>query len=106
MRCAGGGGDVLAGAGAGINEAASAQFLQGCSIMGEALTLIVGREWPSAIRAFAPIKSEPAQVFQHCGDKFRFAAGAVQVFVAQNQSAAASAGAFLGNPESSGVSQV
>ena len=99
VRRAGGGLDVLARAGAGINEISGAQFFQRGAVKIHPLALVVRRKWPADVRAFAPFKTEPAQVFKHRVHKFHFEARGVQIFVAQNQIAAVRARAFLRGPE-------
>src|SRR5262249_35088223 len=106
VRRASGGLDVFARTRARINEAAGDQFIQRGSIEFVAFTLVVGCEWPAGVRALLPLEAEPFQVLDHPADELRFATGAVEVFVPQNQSAAMGACAFLRRPECARVSQV
>ena len=85
VRRARGGLDVLARTGAGINEIAGAQLFQRGAVKIHPLALIVRRKRPADVRAFAPFKTEPAQILQHRVHKFHLVARGVQIFVAQNQ---------------------
>jgi len=98
--------DILARTGAGVNKPAGAQFLESCAVKFDTLTLVIRSERTTAVRAFLPLETEPAQIFEHRGNKLRFAAIPVEVFVAQDQTAVRGQGALLGNPESASMSKV
>lgn len=106
MRSACGGLEVFARADAGIDEAGLIQLLQRIAIERAAFALIVGREGAADIGAFLPIEAKPAEVFEHGNEEFWFAAGAVEVFVAKNESAGVGAGTLLGDPEGSCVAEM
>jgi hypothetical protein len=52
------------------------------------------------------MQAEPAHVLNHGGDKFRPAAGGVEVVVAQEQFAPRGQGSLLGSPKGAGMSEV
>jgi len=79
--------DVLAGAGAGIDEAACEELVEGRVVRLAALALRVGAGLSATVRALLPLEAEPAQVLDHGGHKLRTAAGVVEVFIPQNQRA-------------------
>ena len=83
MRGAGGGPDVLARAGAGIDETAGAEFLQRRGVERPAFTLGIGGARAAAIRPFLPLKTEPSQVFDHGVHEFQLEARGIQVFDSQ-----------------------
>ena len=58
------------------------------------------------VRAFLPVKTEPAQVLEHGLDELRFAARAVEVFIAQDQRATGCLCALLCDPERASVTEV
>lgn len=74
--------NVFPGTGAGINRARVGEFLKGGAIERKAFALVIGRERAAAIRPLLPLKAEPAKVFQHGRDEFRFATGSIKVFIA------------------------
>ena len=98
--------DVFARTSAGINEISGAQFFQRGAKKIHPLALIVRREFSANIRSFAPLKSKPAQVFEHRRNKFHFEARGVQIFVPQNQFAAVRPRAFLRDPECPRVAEM
>jgi hypothetical protein len=106
VRRAGGGGDVFPRTGAGINESGGAELIERSAVETHAFALIVGRKRSPTVRAFLPLEAEPFQVVEHGGDEFWFAAGAIQVFVAEDQFAAVQNGALLRSPESPRVAEV
>lgn len=106
VRGADSGLEVFARAGAGIHEASLFQSGDGVAVERVALALIVGCERAADVRAFLPIEAEPAEVFEHGGDELHFAAGVVDVFVAEDEDAAVGPGAFQHGPESSRVAEM
>ncbi len=106
VRRAGGHLNILARTDAWIDESAGAEFLQRGKVGLLPLTLRVRPECPAAIGPFLPLKTEPTQVLEHGGDKVRFHALSIQIFVAQHQHAAPCLGPLLRCPESPCVAQV
>ncbi len=106
VRCGGGGEDVFAGAGAGVNQAGIAQLLERAFVDKASFTLVVGCEGAAAIGTFLPLEAEPAQVLEHGGDELRLASREVQVFVAQDQAASSGLCALLRDPECARVAEV
>src|SRR6266404_2808138 len=98
--------DVFPRAGAGIDKAAGSQAFQCSAVMVKSLALIVGPERSAAVGTFLPAKPEPAQVVGHGVNELRFAAGAVEVFIAQHQGAAGLLCALLRRPEGSRVAEM
>jgi len=98
--------DVLAGASAGVDGPEGTQVVEVLSIEVDAGALIVGGERTANVRAFIPGKAEPFQILNEAVDEFRANAGAIEVFVAQNELAGGGPGAFLGDPESAGVAEM
>src|SRR5689334_5870438 len=98
--------NVLARAGTGVDEAAIPQFFQSATVSIQTFTLIVRAERSAAIRPFLPLESKPAQVLNHRRDKFLLAAGAIEVFVAQDQNAAMPLRALLSDPKGTRMAEV
>lgn len=98
--------DILPGASAGIDGAEVTKVIEMLSIEVDAGALIVRGEGPANVRAFVPREAEPFQILNEAVDKFRADAGAIEVFVAQNEVASGGTGAFLGDPESAGVAEM
>jgi len=106
MRGAGGGENVFAGAGAGIDKPACAQVIKSGAVEVLARALRVGSERAAAIRAFLPLKTKPLEVFEHGLNKFIAAARGIEVLAAQHQGAGMGARPLLGNPEGSRVAKM
>ena len=75
-------------------------------VMDSTFALRVGTKGTTAVWAFRPGDSQPAQVFDHRSHKLGPAALRIQVFVAKNQRSAALSAALSRNPEGARVSEV
>ena len=98
--------NVPAGTGAGINQVARAQFFQCLAVKTHPLALVVRGKSAAAIRAFAPRKAKPAQIFDHRVHKLHFEARGIKVFIAQNQLTAVCPGTFLRHPKGPRMAQM
>ncbi len=106
MRRLQGAPDVLPGTFARINEALGLKSFESGAIQLEPLALVVWSKGAPAVGPFVPLEAEPAQVLEHGADKFGFAPGPVEVFVAKQESAALRACALLRGPKSSRVAKM
>ena len=106
VRRGGGGLDVLARAGAGVETAGGAELGESITIERQAFALGIGSERAATIGAFLPVETEPAQVFEHGGGEFGLGARGVEVFVAEDEDAVLGLGALLGGPKSFGMAEV
>ena len=98
--------DVLARAGAGIDEAAEVKLLERRPVERKTLALLVGCERAAHVRSLLPVESKPAKVFEHGADELRLGACGIEVFVAQDECASVFARAFLGCPEGQRVAEM
>jgi len=99
-------GEVFARAGAGINQAGGAELLEGGKVTRAALTLGIGGEGAATVGTFMPLKTKPAEVFEHGGNEFRPGTGGVEVFVAEDKGSGVGDGALLGGPKGAGVAEM
>ncbi len=106
MRRTEGAQNILPRAGAGIDETAGAQALEGRDVMIAARTLIVRREGSADIRPFTPVKPKPAQILVRRLDKLWATAGGVEVVIAQQEGAADLLRTLLRDPKSARVTEV
>lgn len=103
---AGGLGQVFARAGTWINESSGAQAPPGFQVMSAPLALRIRTIVSAAIRPLVPAKSEPLQVFNHRLRKFGARSLGIEIFVAQDQSAAELDGALGGDPKGARMAKV
>jgi len=100
----GGGFDVAAGVGAGIDEPGCFELPPDVEIPGGPLALGVGAEGAAEVGALGPGEAEPAEVFEGGGGVFGPAAGAVEVLDPHHEPGGA--GPFGGDGEGAGVAHV
>src|SRR6185437_5671302 len=102
--------EVLAGAGAWVDEAAVAQPAPCFQIKARALILRVravsADRLAGEIGTFIPVESQPAEVIEHCLLELRARAMRVQVFIAEHEFPGRGARPLVGHPEGARVSQV
>ncbi len=101
-----GGGEVFAGAVAGIKEAAEEQAAPGLDVGAVALALEVWRARTAHVWPLMPADAEPEEIFYGGGGKLSAAALGVKIFNAENDGALGVAGALEGFPEGAGVADV
>ena len=99
MRGARGSENILARAGAGVNQPGRAKLIQGGDINLPSLALRVGPKGPPAIRPFLPVESEPPEVLHHGIHELHAVARGIQILVPQDQDAASRARPLLRDPE-------
>ena len=97
---------VFARAGAGIDDTPLTKRFQCIAVITPTLALGIRPERPAAIVPFLPLQPKPAEVFDHSGDELGFAAGRIEIFIAQNECAGFRASAILRDPERARVTQV
>ena len=101
---------VLAGAGAWVDEAAIAQPAPCFKIKTAALTLriraVSSHRWAGKIRTFIPVESQPAEVIEHCLHELRARAMRIQVFIAEHEFPGARARPHVSHPEGARVAKV
>src|SRR6266496_3498313 len=97
---------LLARACARIDESAVAQDPPRLRVDFSPLTLRVRGMRPTAVGAFVPLQSQPAQVFIHCGDVLRPASVWIKVFIAEDERTAGALCPLCGNQESARVAEV
>lgn len=90
--------DVAAGARAGEDETGGVEFGEGGAVGGQAGTLRDDR--------LAPREAKPAEIFDYGGDEIEAEADGVEIVVAEEEFAAAGAGAFGSEPKRAGVAEV
>ena len=90
---------ILPGTSAWINQPRCSQSLELSPVNFNPLALIIRRVRATNIRPFIPIATEPFQIFNKRGHKFRPRAGTIQILVAQNQRPARRTGALPRDPE-------
>src|SRR5581483_3458557 len=93
----------LARTGARINEAVIPQLAPCLEIVRAPLTLRVRVVGTTAVCTFAPLNTEPVQVFEHSAGKLRPGAVRIQIFIAKDQSAAVLSRALRRDEECAGV---
>ncbi len=98
--------DVFSGTGTRVDKSARPKFLKRRAIHGQPLALIIGTKITANVRAFTPLKSKPAQIFEHGGFKPRSDATRIQILISENQATARILGAGLSNPECSSMAQM
>jgi hypothetical protein len=106
VRCTEGLEDIFARTGAGVKVTGLDQSIQRFPVERQTPTLIVGSARPAAIRAFLPLKAEPAQVIEHGLHKLRTATDAIEILIAQDEDPLLLSRAFLGDPERARVAQM
>ena len=89
-----------------IPKAAIPQRVESRLVEVAAFALIVWSKRTAAVGAFLPLKTKPTQVLKHRRNELHFGADGIEIFVAQNERATMGAGAFLGDPKSSGVTEM
>src|SRR5438270_918775 len=77
--------DILSRAATRIDESGPFQFFERSAIRLRSFTLDVGRVGAANVWSFIQLESEPTQVLVHGRDKFRAAAGAIEIFIAQDE---------------------
>ena len=101
-----GGGEVFAGAVAGVQEAAEEQAPPGIDVGGVALALEIRRAGTADVRPLMPADAEPEEIFNGGGGELSAASLGVKVFNAQDDCALGVAGALEGFPEGAGVADM
>jgi hypothetical protein len=101
-----GGGDLAAGAFAGIDEGGLAEGVEGAEIGGVALALGVGGAGAAHIGTFGPFKSQPAKICEGGVVEGGFASGSVEIVVAVYERAGLEGGYFCGFQKGGGVANV
>src|SRR5215467_1763611 len=90
---------VFARAGAGIDKAAVAQPAPGFQIKIAPTALVVWAEGAADVWTFVPVEPQPAQIVEHCSNKFLPAALEVEILIAEDELAAGGPGSPPGRPE-------
>jgi hypothetical protein len=98
--------DIASRTGARVDGAGLEECPKDLPVQTETFALVIAGGGAPDIRALVPSQAEPLQIFKHRLHELRFAACAIEIFVAEDEGAPVLQGALLGNPERACVSEV